>query len=167
MIEGSTAVAMNSSGTVDPAEVRQLPRISDQQVDHVDGLDLGYLRPVPAGRCRDRIEKAGAEADDGRSEEVRRGHSSGEAGELGGGSPCGTGGAKGQDQRESAKSKHGPSTESGNRDPGDGADTAIRSEETEGETHDAAARVRGRTTGRPGVLQRPQEIRRAVRFHRT
>ena len=37
-IKGSTAMALNSSRVVDPAEVRQLFRIIDQQADHMDGL---------------------------------------------------------------------------------------------------------------------------------
>ena len=37
-IKGSTAMALNSSRAVDPAEVRQFFRIIDRQADHMDGL---------------------------------------------------------------------------------------------------------------------------------
>ena len=46
-IKGSTAMALNSSRVVDPAEVRQFFRIIDQQADHMDGL-IGDL--LDAGR---------------------------------------------------------------------------------------------------------------------
>ena len=55
------------------------------------------------------------------------GHSSDEGSEQGGnGARCGVAGAKAGDRRESARPKHGPDTEPGNRDTGGRTDTAAR-----------------------------------------
>src|ERR1700691_6219218 len=76
--------------------------------------------------------RRGAIADDVRTREVGRGHSSCEAGELGGAVRCGAGGAKGRGRGECGPAKHAPDAEPGRRDTGAGTHTASCKAKEEG-----------------------------------
>src|SRR5450759_3941540 len=81
--------------------------------------------------------RRGAVADDVRSGEVCRRHSSCEAEEQSRATGCGGGGAKGGGRGECESAKHGPGTVPGNRVTGAEAHTASCKAKEEGEVHRA------------------------------
>src|SRR3977135_1198759 len=80
-----------------------------------------------------------AVADDERGEEVRLIDSTCEAGEQSGAIRRGVGGGRRWDQEECGTAKHGPDTESGNRDTSAGPHTRSCNQEQEGEADSALA----------------------------
>ena len=97
---------------------------------------FGSPRRVAAGTVKGRT---GVKTGEARPEGVRLGPTSDESREQGGASGCGAGGAKGRDQRESGRPKHGPHAGTGSRVTGGRADTARHTEESQGEAHCASA----------------------------
>ena len=133
MIAGRCVVAM---GITDA-------RLASQRSSRTADLSSSDLEPSMRHRCESGLRENRTSRLGGGTEASPAGRllrpDSGEAGEQGSASNCGVGGAKAHDQREFARPKHGPDAESGNRDTGGRADTAIRKERTAGETHCAAA----------------------------